>query len=131
MRQDMKLVVQDRGLRGIALLECRVAERLPHIHDRQADFAAVLRAQPGEELVEARFGAIVATKPDGPAPLQVADHDAILVPLGNGDLVDADDLGAGVPACRSCSRMYCLSSSLTACQSRYSSSATSLMGVCR
>jgi hypothetical protein len=34
-------------------------------------------------------------EPDGAAPLQVADHDAVLVPLGDGDLVDADHLGSG------------------------------------
>ena len=36
--------------------------------------------------------------------------------------------GPGVPARRSCSRMYCCSSSLTVCHSRCSSSAMSLMG---
>ena len=92
--QDVELVVQDRGLRGVPLLEGGVAERLPHVHDRQADFAAFLRAEPGEELVQARLGAVLAAEPDGPAPFQVADHDAVLVSLGDGDLVDADDPGS-------------------------------------
>ena len=39
--------------------------------------------------------------------------------------------GAGLPARWSCSRIYSLSNSLTASQSRCSSSATSLMVVCR
>lgn len=56
-------------------------------------FPHFFRAQPGEELVETRFGAILAAKPDGPAPLQVADHNTILVSLGDGDFVDADDPG--------------------------------------
>ena len=38
---------------------------------------AFLGAEPGEELVQARLGAVLAAEPDGPAPLQVADHDAV------------------------------------------------------
>ena len=97
MAQDVELVVDDQGLRGVALLEGGVAERLPHVHDRQADFAAFLGAEPGEELVQARLGAVLAAEPDGPAADQVADHDAVAVPLADGDLVDADRPGGGVP----------------------------------
>ncbi len=92
--EDVELVVQDGGLRRVAFLEGRVAERWPHVHDRQTDLAAFSRAEPGEELVQARFGAVLAAEPDGPAPLQVADDDAVSVPLGNGDLVDANDTGS-------------------------------------
>src|SRR5262245_56760749 len=91
--EDMELVVQDSGLRRVPLLARGVAERLPHVHHRQANLAAFLGAQPGEELVQARLGAVRAAEPDGPAPLQVADHDAVLMPLGDGDLIDADDAG--------------------------------------
>ncbi len=74
----------------MALLEDTVAKRLPHVHDGQAYFAAFFRAKPGKELVQAGFGAILAAEPNRTAPLQVADHDAVLVSLGDGDLVDAD-----------------------------------------
>src|SRR5438874_2823489 len=67
------------------------------VHDGQADFAAFFRAEPGEELVQARFGAVLAPEPNGPAPFQIADHDAVLVSLGDGDLVDADHPGSGTP----------------------------------
>src|SRR5438552_1236195 len=52
MSQDVELVVQNLGLWGVAFLEGGVAERLPHVHDGQADFAAFFRTEPGEELVE-------------------------------------------------------------------------------
>ena len=64
----------------------------------------------------------------GPALLQIADHDAVVMPLADRDLVDADHFGRGCAArAASCSRMYCFSSRLTVCQSRCSSSATSLI----
>src|SRR6516162_6944333 len=92
----MELVVEDGGLWSITLLESGVAERLPHVHDRQANFPTFLGAQPGEELVQAGFRTVLAAEPDGPTPLQVADHDAVLMPLGDGDLIDADDPRSGV-----------------------------------
>src|SRR4051794_5341803 len=97
---DVELVVDDPSLRGVALLEGGVAERLPHVHDGQADLSALLRAEPGVELVQARLGAVLATEPDRPATLQVADDDAVAVALADGDLVDADDprSGAACPA---------------------------------
>ena len=91
VHQDVELVVHDRGLGSVALLEGGVAERLPHVHDRHADFAAFFRAQPGKELVQAGLGTVHAAEPDGTTTLQVADDDAVLVPLGDGDFVDADD----------------------------------------
>src|SRR4029077_7374560 len=54
MLEDMELVVDDSSLRGVPFLEGGLAERLPHVHDRQADLAAFLGAEPGEELVQAR-----------------------------------------------------------------------------
>src|SRR5262249_8506167 len=95
MFEDVELVVDDPGLRGVTLLEGGLAERLPHVHDGQADLPAFLRAEPGEELVQARLGAVLAAEPDRSPPLQVADDDAVAVVLGNGDLVDADDPRGG------------------------------------
>ena len=40
-------------------------------------------------------------------------------------------IGAGVPAFSNWARMYCLSSSLTLCQSSFSSAAISRIGVLR
>src|SRR5713226_5089219 len=40
--------------------------------------------------IHARFGAILPAEPDRPVPLQIADHDAVGVPLADRDLVDAD-----------------------------------------
>jgi hypothetical protein len=34
----------------------------------------------------------LATEPNGASAFQVADHDAVLVPFGNGDLVNANDV---------------------------------------
>jgi hypothetical protein len=58
--EDVELVVDDPGPRGMPLLEGGLAERLLHVLHGQADPAAFLRPEPGEELVEARLGAIVA-----------------------------------------------------------------------
>jgi hypothetical protein len=52
-----------------------------------------VRAKPGEELVQAGLGPVRAAEPDGATALQVADHDAVFVALGDGDFVDADDPG--------------------------------------
>ncbi len=93
VHQDVELVVHDRGLGSVPLLEGGVTERLPHVHDRHADFAAFFWAQPGKELVQAGLGTVHAAKPDGTTTLQVADDDAVLVPPGDGDFVDADDPG--------------------------------------
>src|SRR6266498_1931542 len=86
---DMELVVDDPGLRCVALLQGGVAERLPHVHDGQADLPAFLRAEPGVEFVQARFEEAPATEPDRPTPLQVADDDAVAMAPADGDLVDA------------------------------------------
>ena len=61
---------------------------------------AFLRAEPGKELVQARLGAVLAAEPDRSPPFQIADDDAVAVPLADGDLVDADDpwSGAAGPA---------------------------------
>ena len=91
MSQHVKLIVEDLSLRGISLLEGGVAERFPHIHHREPDFARFLRAQPGIELVHAGFGSIFAAEPNRPAAEQVADHDAVTMARTDADLVNADD----------------------------------------
>src|SRR5262249_39342560 len=41
--------------------------------------------------------AVLTTEPDRPSADQVADHDAVGVPLANSDFVDADDRGSRCP----------------------------------
>jgi hypothetical protein len=84
-------------LRGVALLERGIAEGLPHVHDGHTDLPAFLGAEPGEELVQARLGTVLAAEPDRSPPLQVADDDAVAVPLADGDLVDPDEPWRGAP----------------------------------
>ncbi len=88
---DVELVVHDPRLGGMPSLQGRLAERLPHVHDSQPDSPALLRPEPGEELVQTVLGTVLAAKPDGTSPFEVANHDPIAVMLADGDLVDADD----------------------------------------
>ena len=76
------------------MCQSRVAKRLPHVHDGQANATALFASQPVVELRHTRFLAILAAKPDRAPANQVADHDAIGVALADRDLVDADDLGS-------------------------------------
>ena len=77
--KDMELVEQDGRLRGV--MASRGTKRLPHVHHRQANFLGFYRAEPGVEFVEAGFRTVHAAKPNRPAFEDVADDDAILVPL--------------------------------------------------
>src|SRR6266566_94198 len=56
------------------------------------------RPQPSEERVQARLGAIRAPEPDRPLPDEIGHHDAIGVPLSEGDLVEPDDPGSRRPS---------------------------------
>src|SRR6266511_2786366 len=47
--------------------------------------------------VEVRLGAALAAHPDRPAAVEVAHHDAVVVALADGDLVDADGPRRGHP----------------------------------
>ena len=91
--QDMKLVEQDGRLRRMR--GRRIAERPPHVHQRQPDPAALGLAQPTVELIHAGLRAVLAAEPDRPAAIQIADHDAIGVPLPNRDFVDANPPRSG------------------------------------
>jgi len=100
MPHDVELVEQDVGLRRVVLLERRVAKRLPHVHDGEADPLAALGSEPLVELVHALLGAILAAEPDGSLAFEIADDDAVGVTLADRHLVDADDLrswGTGTP----------------------------------
>jgi hypothetical protein len=93
MTQHVKLVVDDQSLWGISLLEGRDAERLPHVHHREPDFAVFRGSKPDIELIHARFGSVLAAEPNGPAANEVADDDAVAVASADGDLVDTNGLG--------------------------------------
>ena len=93
MAHDVELVEQDRRLRYSRLRNG--AERLPHVHHGEPDFAALLAPQPVVERRHAGLGAIRAAEPDRPLANEVADHDAVAVALADRDLVDADRLRGG------------------------------------
>jgi hypothetical protein len=91
--QDVELVEQDGGLRGIRGGD--LAKRLPHVHHRQAEAFGLLFPEPIVELLQALFRAILAAEPDRPAPPQIAHHDAVDVVLAYGDLIQPNDLRGG------------------------------------
>src|SRR5712691_1668592 len=95
MAQDVELVEQDAGLRGVP--RGRQAKRLPHVHDGEPNPRRLPRAQPRVELVQTRLRAILAPKPDRALPDQVADHDAVGVALLDRDLVEPDHPWPGRP----------------------------------
>jgi hypothetical protein len=76
-----------------ALSAVALRNGLPHVHHRQADALALLGAEPVVEQGHAGLGAIAASEPDRPPPIEVAHHDAVGVALADRDLVDADRPG--------------------------------------
>jgi hypothetical protein len=105
-----------------------VAERLPHVHHDELDFAALV-GPARQKLRHAGLRAILAAEPDGPLAHQVAHHVAIAVALADRDFVDPDRRRSDVPARLSWARMYCISSVVTVSQSSFSSVATSRRGL--
>ena len=93
MAHNVKLVEQNGGVFGMAF--GRRAERLPHVHHRQANRFRSFGPQPLVKHFHARLGTIPAAKPDRSKPQQVAHDDPIRVSFANGNLVDADHLGLG------------------------------------
>jgi len=88
MTQDMELVEQNGRLRSMAL--GGVAERFPHVHNRDLDTAGFPLSEPLVEGSHALLGTVDASKPDGPSTHQVADHDPVAVLFSDRDLVDPD-----------------------------------------
>ena len=85
---DVELVKENRRLRRSR--EGCIAERLPHIHHRQTNAAALLVSQPVIEHRHACLRAILATEPDRATANQVAHHDAVGMAFADRDLVNAD-----------------------------------------
>src|SRR5271167_2112610 len=88
MAHDVELVEQNAGLRSVPA--GGVAKGLPHVHHRQPHALAFRGSQPLVEEIHARFGAVPTAEPDRSVPPQIADHDAVGVPLADRDLVDAE-----------------------------------------
>src|SRR5882724_1706085 len=95
MPQDVELVEQDAGLGGVA--RGRQAKRLPHVHDDEANPRRLPRAQPRVELVQTRLRAIRPAEPDRPLADEIADDDAVGVPLPDRHLVEPEDPRPGRP----------------------------------
>jgi hypothetical protein len=75
----------------------RQPEGLPPVHDGEPQPRGFLRAQPGVELIQTRFGAIRPAKPDGPLPDEIADDDAVGMSLADRDFVEPNNPRAGRP----------------------------------
>src|SRR4030042_881183 len=90
----MKLIVKDSSLRG--MLTRRVFKGFPHVHDRKPYPFDFRGSKPFIEELQALLRAVGSPEPDGPSPLQIADHDPVAVALTNGDLVNADGLRPGI-----------------------------------
>jgi hypothetical protein len=94
--QDVELVVDEPGLRGVAGLERGGAEGFPHVEDDQTNSPGFPGSEPSVERIEAGFGTVDSAEPDGPAAEQIADDDAVGVAGADGEFVDADDLRSGL-----------------------------------
>jgi len=95
MTQHVELVEHHLSLRGMGSREGRGAKGLPPIPHRQAKARALFRSQPRIEYLHALLRPIAPTTPEDPPPHQVADDEAVRMPLADRTLVDADALGAG------------------------------------
>src|SRR5262245_8028400 len=86
--QHVEFVKQDGCLRRMGGLKGGGAERLPHVHDRQADLEALLGPQLLVEQIHTGLRAIFAPKPQHTAALQVTHHDPVAVPALDRHLLD-------------------------------------------
>ena len=66
------------------------AKGLPPVHRGELDARRLVCAQRGKEEVHVGFGAALAADPDWSPALKVADDDAVVVPLPDGDLIHTD-----------------------------------------
>ena len=85
---DMEAIQHKRGVRAMILNGAHVG--LAHIAAGQLDLRLLVIA---EHLIEENvngFAPFAGTDPDHTGPIQVVDQRGVLVPLGIGDLVDAD-----------------------------------------
>ncbi len=95
---DVEVAEQDRCSWGAP--GSRIAERGPHVHEREPHTLCLRLPEKPVELAHARFASISTTEPGGSPAQQVADHDPVVMSIANGDLIDADSLrsaAAGSP----------------------------------
>ena len=91
----MKLVVKDSSLGN--KLTRRFFKGLPHVHDRKPYPLEFRGSERFIEELQALLRTVGSSEPDGPFPLQIADHDPVGVPLTDREFVNADNLGPGIP----------------------------------
>jgi hypothetical protein len=91
----MELIVKDGSLRS--MLMGSVFKGFPHVHERQPYPFGFCGSEPLIEELQTLLRAVGPPKPDGPPPLQIADDDPVGMALTDGDLVNADGLGPGIP----------------------------------
>src|SRR4030067_3845579 len=91
----MELIVKDGSLRS--MLTRSVFKGFPHVHERKPFPFGFRGAEPFIEELQALPRALGPPDPDGPPPLQIADDDPVGVALTDGDLVNADGFGSGIP----------------------------------
>ena len=88
MAHDVEFVERNVGLRSVPA--GGVTKGFPHVHHRKLDAFGLRSSERLIEEIEAGFRTVLAAQPDRAVPLQVADYDAVGVPLADRDLVDAD-----------------------------------------
>ena len=79
------------------MLTRSVFKGFPHVHDRKPYPLEFRGSERFIEELQALLRTVGSSEPDGPFPLQIADHDPVGVPLTDRDFVNADNLGPGIP----------------------------------
>ncbi len=89
MPEDVELVVDNLRFRSMA--QQGAPERLPHVHDRQAQAATPLGSHLVEESIHVLFGTPqFFAHPDRPPLVQVGHHDGIALPPADRDFINPD-----------------------------------------
>ena len=79
------------------MLTRRFFKGFPHVHDRKPYPFEFRGSERFIEELQALLRSVGPSKPDGPFPLQIANDDPVAMALTDGDLVNTDDLGPGIP----------------------------------
>src|SRR5215831_3485010 len=95
--QHVEFVEQAGRLRRMGRLEGGGAKGLPHVHNRQSDFVALLGSQLLVEQIHTGLRAIFAPEPEHPSALQVTHHDPVPVPLLDREFIDPNHSRTGQP----------------------------------
>jgi len=98
---DVERVEEDTRLWRMA--PKRGAKGLPPVPCSEWDACRLVGTQRGKDEVHVGLGAALAADPDGPPAVEVADTDAVVVALPDGDLVHPDR-----PRCGQAGTIYLL-----------------------